>query len=145
MSILETCFFSKPRVFGYEESFGTISRGLRLTRRARPPTLPQPKLASQVSSERFDEFLREWAQFKASLGLEQGQLTSYLLNSCENSLKTDIQSAVVNVTERTEAEILGYMRQHAVLSRAKSSLLTELLSMRQDQDETVCLRTELRL
>ena len=105
--------------------------------RPRPPTLPQPKLAAQVSTERFAEFQREWIQFKNASGLLDAQLTSYLLNSCEASLKTDIQSAVVNVTEQTEAEVLAHMKQHAVITRDKSSLLTELLSMRQDEDETV--------
>ena len=32
---LETCFFFKPQVFGYGESFGTIFRTLRLTWRLR--------------------------------------------------------------------------------------------------------------
>ena len=105
--------------------------------RPRPPTLPQPKLAAQVSRERYEEFLKEWGQFKTASGLAAGQLTSYLLNSCEPSLKTDIQSAVANVTAQTEAEVLEHIKEHAVITRDQSSLLTELLSVRQDQEETV--------
>ena len=108
-----------------------------LAAKPRPPTLPQPKLAAQVSTERFEEFLKEWGQFRLASGLSDGQLTSYLLNSCEAGLKTDIQSSVANVTEQSEAEVLAHMREHAVITRDQSSLLAELLNMRQDQEETV--------
>ena len=105
--------------------------------RARPPPLPLPKLASQITPERYQEFTGEWQQFKDSSNIEASKLTAYLINCCEASLKTDIQSATLNLADKTEAELLALMKQHAVLARATSSLVTELLSARQSEDETV--------
>ena len=101
----------------------------------RAPTLPQPKLAGQVAEEKYAEFLKEWTQFKTSAGLAPAQIPLYLLSSCESSLKADIQAAVANITELSEEQVLVHMKQHAVITREKSSLLIELMGMKQDQDE----------
>lgn len=64
-------------------------------------------------------------------------MPAYLVNCWEPELKRDIQSAVADITNKNKGKILGYMRQHTVLSHAKYSLITEVLSTRQDQDEPI--------
>ncbi len=108
-----------------------------LPSRPRPPQLPTPKIEGQVTVERFEEFSREWTQFKHSTGLEQDKVVTFLVNCCASDLRTDIQSAVPGLTAKPEAEVLATIRLHAVLSRAKCSLMTDLLSARQDEAEPV--------
>ena len=104
---------------------------------AKPPPLPLPRLAGQVSNEQFQEFEREWQNWHSSSNVEPAKTTAYLINCCEAGLKSDIQSAVVNITQKSETEVLAIMKQHAVLTRAKSSMITELLGSRQSEGESV--------
>ena len=94
---------------------------------AKPPPLPLPRLAGQVSNEQFQEFEREWQNWHSSSNVEPAKTTAYLINCCEAGLKSDIQSAVVNITQKSETEVLAIMKQHAVLTRAKSSMITETI------------------
>ena len=105
--------------------------------KAKPPALPLPKLTGQISMEIFEEFSREWENWKRSSNVEAGKETSYLLGCCEQSLKTEVQASTCNITAKPEADMLELLRKHAVITKAKSALITELLNIRQTEDETV--------
>ena len=105
--------------------------------RPRPPPMPLPKLNGQVSQEVFEEFRREWDNWLSSSNVEADKASGYLINCCETSLKTEIQAAVANVTKKSTADVLAIMQKHAVLARARSSMITELLRTRQSEGESV--------
>ena len=108
-----------------------------VVQRAKPPPLPLPKLSSQISLEIFEEFCREWDNWKLSSNVEPGKETSYLLNCCEQSLKVEVQSSTCNVTAKPEADMLELLQKHAVVTKARSAMITELLNVRQDEGESV--------
>ena len=45
-----------------------------VVQRAKPPPLPLPKLSSQISLEVFEEFCREWDNWKKSSNVEAGKV-----------------------------------------------------------------------
>ena len=108
-----------------------------VVQRPRPPPLPLPKLNGQVSQEIFEEFSREWDNWLSSSNVEADKASGYLINCCETSLKTEIQAAVANVTKKSTTDVLAIMQKHAVLARARSSMITELLRTRQAEGEPV--------
>ena len=105
--------------------------------RAKPPSLPLPKLSGQISMEVFEEFCREWENWKTSSNVEAGKETSYLIGCCEQSLKIEVQASTCNITAKPEREMLELLKKHAVITKAKSALITELLNIRQAEEETV--------
>ena len=58
-----------------------------VVQRAKPPPLPLPKLSSQI----FEEFCREWDNWKSSSNVEAGKETSYLINCCERGAGVRLQ------------------------------------------------------
>ena len=95
--------------------------------KAKPPPLPMPKLAAQVSPDIFEEFRQEWLNWKTSSSIEPGKESGYLLQCCEASLKLEIQASTTNATAKPEAELLKLMEKHAVVSKAKCAIITDLL------------------
>merc|ERR1712020_803105 len=85
----------------------------------------------------FEEFSREWENWKTSSNVEAGKETSYLIGCCEQSLKIEVQASTCNITAKPENEMLELLKKHAVITKAKSALITELLNIRQTEDETV--------
>ena len=61
----------------------------------------------------------------------------YLIQCCEVSLKTVIQASTTNATGKLEDEVLELFRKHAVITKAKSALITDLLNIRQTEEESV--------
>ena len=105
--------------------------------KAKPPSLPLPKLSGQISMEIFEEFCREWENWKTSSNVEAGKETSYLIGCCEQSLKLEVQASTCNITAKPENEMLELLQKHAVITKAKSAMITELLNIRQAEDETI--------
>ena len=105
--------------------------------RAKPPTLPLPKLAAQVSQDVFDEFWQEWLNWKASSSVETGKESGYLLQCAEASLKAEIQASTTNAMAKPENDLMELLRKHAVVTRAKCAMVTDLLNIRQSEDEPV--------
>ena len=105
--------------------------------RAKPPTLPMPKLAAQVSQDVFEEFRQEWLNWKASSSVEKGKESGYLLQCCEASLKLEIQSSTTGAMTKPENELMELLQKHAVITRAKCAMVTDLLNIRQSEDESV--------
>ena len=108
-----------------------------VAQRAKPPPLSLPKLNSQISAELFQEFKLEWENWKSSSNVGDDKATGYLLQCCESSLRTEIQASVVNATAKREDELLGLLEKHAVINKAKSALIADLLNIKQAEDETV--------
>ena len=77
--------------------------------KAKPPPLPMPKLAAQVSQDIFEEFRQEWLNWKTSSSVESGKESGYLLQCCEASLKLEIQASTTNATAKPETELLKLM------------------------------------
>ena len=84
---------------------------------AKPPPLPLPRLNGQISTESFEEFVREWENWRASSNVENAKASGYLINCCEASLKAEIQASVANVTGKTVAEVLAMAGVEDALSR----------------------------
>ena len=107
------------------------------TPRAKPPTLPLPKLAAQISPDVFEEFRQEWLNWKASTNVEAGKASGYLIQCCETSLKQEVQSSTTNATAKSEADLLELLKEHVVISKAKCAMIMDLLNTRQGEDEPV--------
>ena len=99
--------------------------------KAKPPPLPMPKLAAQVSQDVFEEFRQEWLNWKTSSSVETGKESGYLLQCCEASLKSEIQSSATNAMSKPENELMELLQKHAVITRAKCAMVTDLLNIRQ--------------
>ena len=107
------------------------------TERAKPPKLPMPKLAAQVSPDVFEEFRQEWLNWKTSSSVETGKESGYLLQCCEVSLKMEIQASTTNAMAKPEIELMELLKKHAVVTRAKCAMVTDLLNIRQSEEEPV--------
>jgi hypothetical protein len=107
------------------------------TERAKPPKLPMPKLAAQVSPDVFEEFRQEWLNWKTSSSVETGKESGYLLQCCEVSLKMEIQASTTNAMAKPEVELMELLKKHAVVTRAKCAMVTDLLNIRQSEEEPV--------
>ena len=108
-----------------------------VAQRAKPPPLSLPKLNGQISAELFQEFRQEWGNWKRSSNVEDDKATGYLIQCCESSLRSEIQASVVNATAKTEGELLNLLEKHAVINKAKSALIADLLNIKQAEEETV--------
>ena len=72
-----------------------------------------------------------------SISLDTSKLPPFHMSCCEPSLKKDIQSAVCNIKSQTPEKILVHMKPYAVQTRAQCSIVTELLSTKQDDGEGI--------
>ena len=107
------------------------------SRGPRPPPLQMPKLSSQCSVAKFDDFQKQWRFYKASVDMPQSAVTSYLMNCLEEEVKNDVLAADADIHEKTEVEVLAAIKQYAVQRRAISSLKVDVWQMSQGEGESV--------
>ena len=96
-----------------------------------------PKLSSQCSVAKFDDFQKQWRFYKASVDMPQNAVTSYLMNCLEEEVKNDVLAADADIHEKTEDEVLAAIKQYAVQRRAISSLKVDVWQMSQGEGESV--------
>ena len=103
----------------------------KAAQKSRPPPLPLPKLAARVSAEQFEDFQKEWEGWCKASSVDDGNKMAYLLRRLAQTGHSGGQlKSVGEIGCRCPRE-LAIIRQHAVLKRAKSLLLAELLGLRQ--------------
>ena len=107
------------------------------SRGPRPPPLQMPKLSSQCSVAKFDDFQKQWRFYKASVDMPQNAVTSYLMNCLEEEVKNDVLAADADIHEKSEDEVLAAIKQYAVQRRAISSLKVDVWQMSQGEGESV--------
>ena len=106
-------------------------------KKPRPPTLSPPKLESQCSESRFEEWKLEWASYKQTVDLPTGSEASYILDCLTEEVRRDVRATTDNVREMPEDDLIAAVKRHAVLQRAISARKMDLYGLRQEDGEPV--------
>ena len=102
----------------------------------RAPRLERPKVDVGVSAEEWTIFDRRWDVFRTGSGIDDASAAAHLFQCAEATLSDSLLRAHPTITSRPVAEVLEAMRALAVVPVATCVLRAELLSLRQERDET---------
>ena len=101
------------------------------------PPLPQPKLVGRVHDDVWDIFKGEFNVFKAANNIPQDRVNMYLITCCDSELKASVQKETPDLMTKTEAEVLEAIKRQAVITVATCVLQTELVGLKQENNETI--------
>ena len=101
------------------------------------PTIPQPKLGPGIYEDQWNSFTREWEVYKETVSIPLEKIPVYLLACCEPDLKSSVERSDPRLSSKSESDVLASIKRHAVVSVAVSVLRTELLTMKQDHEESI--------
>ena len=105
--------------------------------RQRPPKMPRPELAQDITEEDWHVFTKRWELFCRGTSLAPQQISAQLLACCEPTLHTALLREDPGIADKPEADILSSMKRLSVLKVALCARRAALLCTRQDPGEPV--------
>ena len=105
--------------------------------RQRPPKTDRPSLRQGIGDDEWAAFTRRWEVFRNSTDMAAGQVIAQLLACCDSALEIALFRQDPGIAGRTEASVLGSLKQLAVVSVALSARRAAMLQTTQDGGEPV--------
>ena len=75
--------------------------------RQRPPKMPRPELAQDITEEDWQVFIKRWELFCRGTSLAPQQISAQLLACCEPTLHTALLREDPGIADKSEKDILS--------------------------------------
>ena len=103
--------------------------------RQKDPKIDRPTVTQGSTEENWNAFLARWDMFKRGTRLTAGETVQQLFQSCDGDLGDNILRSNPDATRGTEDELIAAIKRLAVTPVAISVRRSDLLSVKQDQNE----------
>ena len=111
--------------------------GSSSAQKQKPPKIDRPKISKGISEEAWNVFISRWDMFKDGTALAGKETIQQLFQCCDEDLSEDILRCNKECTSGTEKQLLAAIKNLAVIPVAITVRRSELLSMKQNDKESV--------
>ena len=111
--------------------------GSSSSQKQKPPKIDRPKISKGISEEAWNVFISRWDMFKDGTALAGKETIQQLFQCCDEDLSEDILRCNKDCTSGTEKQLLAAIKNLAVIPVAITVRRSELLSMKQNDKESV--------
>ena len=101
------------------------------------PEVEKPILKQDVTEEEWDSFTQAFRRYKRRIRSPVGQEADDLFDCCEKSLGRLLLKEDPGIIEAGEEKLLEAMKKMAVIRVAVSIRRTQLMSMKQEQGQSI--------
>ena len=104
----------------------------------KPESIKRPSLSSAGTEEEFTYFKQRWTEYKQATKLQGKDVLFQLLECCDDALRKDLsRTSVGNLTDKTEENLIKFIKPLAVRKENHLVARVELQQLRQDREEPV--------